>query len=563
MTWLADALRAHPELALFLTLGLGHALGRLRIGRFQLSAVIGVLVAGVAIGQLAIPVPAALQWAFFVLFLFAIGVDSGPQFFRGLGRSALPQVGLSLLLCGTALAAAYAVSLAFGFDAGGAAGLLAGAMNASAAIGTGSDAIAKLEAGAAAREALAASLTVAFAVTYLVGLLTEILALAKLGPRLMGVDLPAECRALEGELGVGERVGVGAPDHDLALRAYSVPAQLRERTVAALEAAFAPARVFAERARIAGELREVTPATELAAGDVVLLSGRLESLVDAKNPLRAREVDDPELLDLPRLSLDVVVTRREAAGHTLGELAQRLSGEGAGRGVFVRGVVRAGHSLPVGLGTRLERGDVLGLVGARRELERVAELAGTALWPSAESDWVAIALAIALGGLVGLPAVRVAGLDVGLSMPVGVLLGGLVVGWLRALRPGFARIPDAALAAFQSLGLTGFLAVVGLGAGPSFVSGLASSGVPLVAAGVIVCLVPNVVTILVGRYLLRMHPGVLLGVCAGAGTSPAGLAAVQDEAESRVPTLGYGVSYAVGNVLLALWGSVLVALLAK
>jgi putative transport protein len=76
----------------------------------------------------------------------------------------------------------------------------------------------------------------------------------------------------------------------------------------------------------------------------------------------------------------------------------------------------------------------------------------------------------------------------------------------------------------------------------------------------LVCAIPNVVTILVGRYLLRLHPGVLLGICAGAGTSPAALAAVQDVARSRVPTLGYSVSYAVGNVLLALWGSVLVML---
>jgi putative transport protein len=142
-------------------------------------------------------------------------------------------------------------------------------------------------------------------------------------------------------------------------------------------------------------------------------------------------------------------------------------------------------------------------------------------------------------------------------MPVGVLLGGLLAGWLHSVRPTLAALPEPVLRVFDSIGLTGFLAVVGINAGPGFISSLATSGVPLVLAGVLVCLLPNVVTILVGRYLLR------LGICAGAGTSPAGLAAVQDKARSKVPTLGYGVSYAVGNLLLALWGSVVVMSLSR
>ena len=74
-------------------------------------------------------------------------------------------------------------------------------------------------------------------------------------------------------------------------------------------------------------------------------------------------------------------------------------------------------------------------------------------------------------------------------------------------------------------------------------------------------LVPHLVGVVVGRWVFKMHPGVLLGVCAGAGTATPALAAIQEAAKSPVPTLGYGVSYAVGNVLLALWGTVIVALL--
>ena len=72
---------------------------------------------------------------------------------------------------------------------------------------------------------------------------------------------------------------------------------------------------------------------------------------------------------------------------------------------------------------------------------------------------------------------------------------------------------------------------------------------------------PRIATILLGHHVLKMHPGILLGVCAGAGTSAPALAAIQEVARSKIPTLGYGVSYAVGNVLLALWGTVVVVLM--
>ena len=80
-------------------------------------------------------------------------------------------------------------------------------------------------------------------------------------------------------------------------------------------------------------------------------------------------------------------------------------------------------------------------------------------------------------------------------------------------------------------------------------------------AGLLCTTIPIVVTMLVGRYVVKMHPEILLGVCAGAATSAPGLASVQEVAQSKIPTLGYGVTYAVGNALPALWGSVIVVLM--
>jgi putative transport protein len=101
---------------------------------------------------------------------------------------------------------------------------------------------------------------------------------------------------------------------------------------------------------------------------------------------------------------------------------------------------------------------------------------------------------------------------------------------------------------------------VGLGAGPSFVSGLRSTGPSLLVVGFLVALLPHVAALLFGRYALRMNPVILLGACAGAGTVTAALRAIQDEAGSKLPVLGYTVPYAIGNILLTAWGPVIVML---
>ena len=212
--------------------------------------------------------------------------------------------------------------------------------------------------------------------------------------------------------------------------------------------------------------------------------------------------------------------------------------------------------------TKIHRGDVVTLVGPSRRVALAATWIGVPDRPTDAADMVLVAFGIVAGALIGIPALMAGGIEIGLSLPVGVLLGGLVCGWLRSSSPRFfGRIPGPTLWIFESIGLTGFVAVVGLNAGPDFVEGIRTSGASLLLAGVATVLVPHLVGVVAGRWVFNMHPGILLGVCAGAGTATPALAAIQESAKSSVPTLGYGVAYAVGNVLLALWGTVIVALM--
>jgi putative transport protein len=564
MEWIRDALRDHPQLALFLTLAAGYLLGRVRIRSFKLGPVVGCLLAGVAVGQIGIIIPGVLGTTFFLLFLFSVGYKTGPQFFRSFGWGALPQVALTLLFDVTGFLTAYAVAIVLGFNAGTAVGFLAGGLHTSEALGTGSDAIARLAVGEDVRRALTVDATVAYAVTYLIATFVGIFLLVHAGPWLMRVDLRAECKKLEDELGMKkEEVGVVSAYKHFVMRAYRVPEKMAGKSVAEIEAEFSPERVFVERVKNAQGLLDAEPDLRLLAGDLIVLSGRPGVLGGAGNPLRPDEVEEPQLLDVPAITVDHVLERKDLAHRTLTEIVDVLEQDVATRGVYLRKVLRTGQELPLGSKVVLERGDVLTLIGAKRHVDHVAARLGPVERPSHATDLVWLCLAIGIGGLLGLPGIHVGGLMIGLGLPVGVLLASFVIGWLHSIRPLFGRVPESVIWLLDSLGLNGFLAAVGINAGPSFVRGLRSTGLELLVTGVIVCAVPYLLTILVGRYIFRMHPGILLGMCAGSGTSSPGLAAVQEKAESRVPVLGYGVSYAISALITALWGSIIVMLVGK
>jgi putative transport protein len=276
-------------------------------------------------------------------------------------------------------------------------------------------------------------------------------------------------------------------------------------------------------------------------------------LLGAGSPF-AEEVEDRELLDFPMAALDVVVTRREAADRTLADLAEQA------RGVILLRLVRAGEEIPFAPGTVVHQGDILRLAGGQGDVERTAEALGYVERPSSGTDVVFVGLGIVLGGLVGAVTYMVGGLPLSLTASGGALIMGLVFGWLRSLRPTFGRIPEPALWVFDTVGLAVFIGVVGLGAGPSFVAGLRTTGPSLLFVGFVVALLPHVASVLFGRYVLKMNPVILLGACAGAGTATAALRAIQDEASSKLPVLGYTVPYAIGNILLTAWGPVIVLL---
>jgi putative transport protein len=559
MDYVVRALRENPELAVFLTLAIGFFIGRLKIGGFSLGIVVGTLLAGVLVGQLNILVPATVKTIFFDLFLFTTGYKVGPQFFRGLKRDAVPQMALTVVLCVTCLLTGFAFAKLLGYNIGTAAGLLAGAFSESTVIGTAGDAIRRLAIPDADKTALVNSIPVAYAATYLVGTAGLVWFLPTIGPKLMGINLREEGARMQAEVAGSAELGLGVTSATryFDIRAYRVTnPNLANKTVAELEALPQNARVFVVRIRHGGEIVESTPASVIRQDDVIAVIARQEVHVEGGAKI-GPEVDDKALLDIPVETLDVVVTGQSMVGKTLAELA-RLEGA---RGVFLRKLTRAGQEIPLSAGTRLDRGDVLCLIGAKPEVERAAKDLGYPDRPTTTTDMIFVGTGIVIGGLVGLLSVTVWGLPLTLTASGGALIMGLVFGWLRSVYPFFGRIPEPAIWIFDTVGLCVFIGVVGLSAGPTFVTGLKTTGISLVFVGLVSALVPHTVAILFGRYVLRMSPLIVLGACSGAGTITAALRAIQDEARSSVPALGYTVPYAIGNILLTAWGPVIVALM--
>ncbi len=563
MQWLIHTLREYPEIAIFLTLALGFWFGRFKFGKFSLGVVTSVLLAGVLIGQANIVISPNVKSVFFLMFLFAVGYGVGPQFFRGLKSGGLQQVLFAAMLVVACLVCAVVMAKIFGYDTGLASGLLSGACTISAVLGVATDSINQLGITPEQKKTMIDGMPVAYAVTYLFGTAGSAWILATLGPKLLRVDFPKVCKEYEAQMGgSAEEPGVISAYQELVVRAYLVGngAKCLNRRVGDFEKQVLPDRVFIERVRVGNKIVDAKPSTLVTEGQTLAVAGRRDVMLPIESYF-GKEIDDRALLDFQAEAVDVVVTSKEIAGRTLKEVAESDVGREQGRGVFMRKLMRGGVEMPFNAGTRIDRGDVVTIAGARRDVKRAAAAIGYADRPTDQTDMTFMGFGIVAGALVGAITIKLGGVPLSLSTSGGALLAGLVCGWLRSVNRTFGRIPAPALWVFNNVGLNVFIAVVGITAGPGFVAGLKANGLGLFIAGIVVTTVPLIFGIYIGKYIFRFHPAINLGACAGARTTTAALGAIEEAAQSKVPALGYTVPYAVGNTLLTIWGVVIVLLM--
>ncbi|WP_250518090.1 aspartate-alanine antiporter [Caballeronia sp. ATUFL_M1_KS5A] len=562
MEWLHDIFQKAPESALFLSLAAGYLIGQISFGKFQLGGVGGSLIAAVIVSQAGVQIDDGVKSVMFAVFIYAVGYDSGPQFFSSINRRTLREIAMALFLAVTALASVIVCAKLFGLNKGLAAGLAGGALTQSAIIGTAGDAIARLGLPADQTKALQADVAVAYAVTYVFGSLGAIIVCVNILPKFMGQSLrDASIEAEKALAGGASGPGPGQISALPALvgRTYRVTHDgAAGRTVAHVEVDDRD-MITVERIRRGGRALEPAADFVLRAGDIMLVVGRREAMAGATAHI-GEEIADADGSSVVMQKRQGVFTKRGMNHVSIADVRATVDRD-IRHGVYIHGITRAGHPLPVLPETTLDHGDVITFYGAPQDTKRAVDAAGYELPYSDKTDFIYMGVGIVLGLLIGLIVVDAGGVPLTLGSGGGCLLTGLLFGWMRGKHPMYGVMPPAASQLLKDFGLAAFVAVVGLNSGLQAVVTVKQSGLTIFLLGVFVTLFPLVLTMLFGRYVLRYDNAALLaGALTGSRSANPAFGGVLDKAESAAPTVPFAITYALANVLLTLLGPLVVGL---
>ncbi|UGA56193.1 aspartate:alanine antiporter [Vibrio sp. VB16] len=551
-------LEQNQILLVFVVLAIGLAIGKIRFGGFQLGNSIGVLITALVMGNLGFSIGHEALTIGFMLFIYCVGIEAGPNFFGIFFRDGKHYLMLSLIVLVSAISLTYFASRLVGLDYGLSAGLMAGALTATPVLVGAQDA---LNSGLATlphnadMELVLQNLSVGYALAYLVGLISMIL-FAKLLPKLQKQDLHDSAEQIAQERGIGSAAHrkVYLP----IIRAYRVGKELinwidgknlRELGI------YRQTGCYIERIRRNGILAHPDGDAILQEGDEIALVGYPDSHARLDPSFRnGKEVFDRNLLDLRIVEEEIVVKSDSISGKKLSDL--NLSEYGC----FLNRVVRAQIEMPMDLTIVLAKGDILQVSGEKSRVLGLAERIGFISIHSQMADLLAFCSFFILGILFGLVTMTFGQVTFGLGNAVGLLLAGITLGFLRANHPTFGYVPQGALNMVKDLGLMFFMAGIGLSAGGNLFTFMNQTGLQIILISLIVSVVPVVLAYLVGAYVFKMNRALLFGAIIGARTCAPAMDIVNEYARSTIPALGYAGTYAIANILMTLAGTLLIIL---
>jgi putative transport protein len=510
MELIRNFLEQQPMVALFLTIAIGYLLGEINIKGFSLG-VGAVLFVALFMGWFAPKsVPAAMVGTLgLALFLYAVGIQYGKQFVIGLTSARGRRANLTALI---GVLSAGAVSLvlmkAMGLRVGYALGLFAGS-------GTSTPTL------QAAMEALGNSdPAVGYSVSYPFGVAAPILflylAFLILKPK---VEMSA---------------GGGLEMLEILVR----NAELSGKTLGEVMTTL-PAGVQVVAMRKAGRNEPASPSSVVAENDVLLAVGESkEVLGQASSSLGeaapGRFVKDRKHLDYLR----VFASRTSVVGRALGDL--HLPG---GNGCVVLHVRRGDTDLMARPDLVLEFGDRVGLLANREGFVEMRRFFGDSIKGTAEFSYISIGLGMALGFLLGAIPIPLPGLGKFVVGLAGVLIVALILGNLRRTGGMNWTIPLSANLVLRNLGLTLFLAQVGMSSGPKFAATVTETGLLMLGLGAVVLFALILPVLILGLFVYRMPFDEVAGIVAGACGNPAVLAYSNRLAPTDRPDLGYAMIF--------------------
>lgn len=523
-------LRDSPLLVLFLVAAAGYLVGQIEIAGFSLG-IAAVLFAGLALGAIdpRLALPEIVQSFGLVLFVYGIGVSSGPGFFASFRRRGLRDNGVALALLASAAAITGGLAVALGLSGATAAGAYAGALTNTPAL-------------ASVVESLASNApAVAYSVTYPMGVVGVIVAMWIARRATRDEDRPSQRPAARSLENLTVRV----------TRAFA-SVQIAKQ---ALHDAGLP--ILFGRMKRGETVLLASDDASLRPGDLVTLVGREGDLAAAAKIIG--EACD-EHIDLDRRFLDfrrIFVSNPEVTEKPLASLRlpERF-------GAIVTRLRRGDVELLPESDTLLDLGDRVRVVASRERMPDVARFFGDSYKALAEIDVITFGVGVALGLLVGSIAIPLpGGSSFRLGLAGGPLVVGLVLGRLGRTGRLVWTLPYSANLTLRQLGLLLFLAGVGTRSGDAFVSTLRHGGVTIFAVGAIVTCLVATAMLVVGRKVLRLPMPLLLGMVAGLHTQPAALAFAGQQAKSDQPNVGYAAIYPLATIAKIVLAQLLLVLL--
>jgi putative transport protein len=287
-------------------------------------------------------------------------------------------------------------------------------------------------------EQASTNVTVAYALTYIFGTAGLIVIIRYL-PVILGVDLPAEARRLEMERGLGFRRRMGNRGEDMPIiRAYEVKTlKAAGHTIEEIHAQHGK-HFKVLRIRRGNEILDPKPEFQVQKGDIVSLIARISDQKLVQEQVGG-EILDPELLNYHIKSREIVVVNPWATGKPVKDLQITYN-----YGCFPVGITRSGIDLPLDDNMTLNKGDVLQVIGESSRMAELAENIGYIEQDIEETDLLTFAFGIVAGVMLGMVVVKLRTVSIGLGSAGGLLLIGILIGFMRSLHPTFGRIPAAA-----------------------------------------------------------------------------------------------------------------------
>ncbi|WP_045369424.1 aspartate:alanine exchanger family transporter [Vibrio campbellii] len=568
MSFLFSYLSENPFVFLFLSLAIGYPLGRLTFKGVSLGTTAGTLVVGVALAltsfsvyELKIEEPGLVSDIFLMMFMYAIGMKVGPQFFSGLARGGIDFVVIGLIVVFSNFAIVVIGAKLMGLEPGYAAGIISGSYTVTAVMGVAQSAISS---GAftppegMSIDHVSANIAAGYAISYVLSTVLIILFIKYL-PSLFGIDPVKAGKDAEAEFSTGDDdeklpstfgfsdVGVLPID----VRAYKVTHQeLVGRSVQELYQSFPDAAVL--KVVRGDEVIDASQNPTLALNDVIGIRGEYRVLIAEGEADIGNEVDEPRARNVDIEVADIHVGKSEHAGKTIAQLHAEV-----GFGVYFKAIFRQGHQQPLLPQTKVEVGDVIRIAGSKWCVEKTAsQLNSIAIVESTVTETFYLALSLLVGYIFGHFSVTLAGIPFALGTSAGCMLTGIVFSFLRTRNPAFGGpMSEGARSFLQDIGLNLFVAVLAATVGPKILASFQGIIVIKIALlGVTAALVPPLLAWLYGLYFRKMNPAILAGACAGGRNSTPAMKGAQDASQSDMPAIGYPVPYALTSVLVLILG---------